>query len=328
MLQLLSTPHDALLEAIPVAVAILDRDYVIRFANPMFGEMTNMDHRAVVGRSILNAYPEDPQTQERFAAAYEVAFSGEPCVVDKARYRIAASSSSDAPIEERWWTVRCAPLPPSDGAIQRIVIVVEDRTAEVRADEMSDAVAAELQHRIANLLTMIATIARRTAKNSADLDTFLPAFEARIQALAGTHALLTGGNWDGMTFERLVRASLAAHLQGSSERIVLRGPEMRLKAAQAQAVAMALHELSTNAAKHGALAGNGGSLRIDWSGHQGGGFSFGWVEDGLDGIAAPEKKGFGSMILSRIVPSQLGGEASAEFAPTGLRYRLDVPGAA
>ena len=325
MLRVIQTDHAALLEAVPVAVAILDRAFAIRFANPVFGEMTGTDHRDLIGRSIFDAYPEQPDVQARFAAAYEEAFAGRPAVLDRVRYRLMLPGR---PAEERWWTVRCAALPATDGQIDRIAIVVEDRTAEVRSDEMNAAVTAELQHRIANLLTMIATIARRTARGAPDLDTFLPAFEARIQALASTHALLTGGNWDGMTFERLVRGAIGAHLGEGGARVVLRGPELRLKAAQAQAMTMALHELTTNAAKYGALAGTSGALAIEWEATADGGFTFRWHEDGLDGVAAPERSGFGSMILSRIVPSQLGGEAGQEFHPTGLRYRLAVPGAA
>ncbi len=167
------------------------------------------------------------------------------------------------------------------------------------------------------------TIARQTARVQSSLDEFMPAFEARIMTLAKTHSLLTGGNWDGMTLDRLIHQQIDAHADKLGDTIFVEGPDLRVTATEAQSISMALHELATNAAKHGALKQDGGRVSIRWS-RLAEGFEFEWIETGLIGITEPTKTGFGTMILTRILPSQLNGEAMREFTPDGFKYRLRV----
>ena len=200
---------------------------------------------------------------------------------------------------------------------------MNDVTGLVKNRELKDAIAGEMQHRVGNLMAMISTLARMTARGQTSLDEFLPDFEARIQTLTKTHSLLTNGDWNGLTMDRLIHQQLDVYADKLGNSIFVDGPELRVNAAEAQSISMALHELTTNAAKYGALHQDGGKLSISWT-KLDEGFEFEWGETGLVGITEPTKKGFGTMILTQILPSQLNGSVTREFFPDSYKFRLRV----
>ena len=136
---------------------------------------------------------------------------------------------------------------------------------------------------------------------------------------------LTAGNWNGLTLRQLAEQELQVYDHEQHDNITLVGPDLNLSAMEAQAVSMALHELATNAAKYGALKQVEGKLRVSWKTNATNGYDIEWYESDLIDIKEPGKLGFGTMILTRILPSQLNGEAVREFTPTSHLYRLSVP---
>src|SRR5260370_1109624 len=163
----------------------------------------------------------------------------------------------------------------------------------------------------------------RSAGQAAESDTaeFIKHFSARIQALSANQDLLSKSDWRGVDLEDLVRAQLAHFVDLIGTRISVDGPQVRMAAAAAQSIGIALHELATNAGKYGALSGEHGRVEIDWR-LNGDEFTIGWAErDGPD-VAAPKRHRFGSTVISTVAQTSGDGDIELDYAPSGLIWRL------
>jgi two-component sensor histidine kinase len=176
----------------------------------------------------------------------------------------------------------------------------------------------ELSHRSKNLLAIVLAIARQTARNTSDFQEFEERFSSRIQALADAHDLLVEQQWNGAQIDALVRGQLAAF---GMERVIVNGEPVLLRAEAVQNVALALHELATNASKYGALSVPDGSVTIDWVFNPGEAgdrsLRLTWRESGGPLVKAPERKGFGCFVLERVTINALG-EGGLQFEEAGL----------
>jgi two-component sensor histidine kinase len=180
----------------------------------------------------------------------------------------------------------------------------------------------EVNHRSKNMLTLILTIARRTA--SATPEDFVARFEQRLLALAANMDLLVASGWQRLNLEELVRSQLS-HFGGTlQERFLVHGPPVLVPAQAAQAIGMALHELATNAAKYGSLSTDTGQVEICWN-IDGQDFCMTWRETGGPRVSAPTTRGFGSVLIDSVVKATLSGEVSVDFASTGLVWQLRCP---
>jgi PAS domain S-box-containing protein len=186
----------------------------------------------------------------------------------------------------------------------------------------------ELTHRSKNLLAVIQAMARQTARHAGTTDDFVEQFSARLQALARSHDLLVQESWHGASLNDMVRSQLGHHLDRDNSQVSVTGPDILLRPEAAQNLGLALHELSTNAAKFGALSVPGGHVDIIWAHRpieKGGGIRLEWKETGGPPVAKPEGRGFGSLVIERNLSRALDGEVSLEFAPGGLICRVTVP---
>lgn len=186
----------------------------------------------------------------------------------------------------------------------------------------------ELTHRSKNLLAVIQAMARQTARHAGTTDDFVEQFSARLQALARSHDLLVQESWHGASLNDMVRSQLGHHLDRDSSQVTVKGPDILLRPEAAQNLGLALHELSTNAAKFGALSVPSGHVDIMWSHRpveKGGGIRLEWKETGGPPVSKPEGRGFGSLVIERNLSRALDGEVSLEFAPGGLICRVTVP---
>ena len=188
----------------------------------------------------------------------------------------------------------------------------DEREAHVRL------IMRELSHRSKNLLAIVLAIARQTARHTTSFSDFEARFNSRIQALADAHDLLVEQQWSGALIDDLVRAQLAAF---GMERVVTRGERIMLRTEAVQNVALALHELATNASKYGALSVPAGKVNIDWARETDGSgernLRLTWRESGGPPVAPPSQKGFGCFVLERVTVNALG-EGKLEFNPDGL----------
>jgi two-component sensor histidine kinase len=191
-----------------------------------------------------------------------------------------------------------------------------------RAEQHQRLLINELNHRVKNTLASVQAIAFQTLKGEIPLADARARFEARLIALSGAHNLLTEGNWGGASLERLVRDA-TEHLAGESARFDIEGEPLRLAPRAALALAMALHELGTNAAKYGALSVDGGRVSIAWR-QEGERLRLEWRERGGPSVEAPRRRGFGSRLIERGLEADLGGGAALHFDPEGLRCEIEA----
>ena len=204
--------------------------------------------------------------------------------------------------------------------------ITQDITRRKLAEERVRALLDEAEHRARNQFAVIMAIARETRRASEGEAEFEKAFAARLVALSRSHELLVKGDLRGTSISALA----AAHLDpfATASRYRLEGPDITVTPAASQYLGMAFHELATNAMKHGALAVEGGSIRVAWGvreGASGREFTLTWTESGAAAPAISNANGFGMKVLLQVVPAALSGSAAREVNPDGLVWRLAAP---
>lgn len=192
-------------------------------------------------------------------------------------------------------------------------------------DALALAKVSDLEHRVRNILSLVRSLVGRSASSAQSLTAFVHALEGRIQVLARAYG--TGDNEDGapIPLMRLIEAELALHGGDVAARVSLTGNPVGLKPKAFATLALALHELLSNACWHGALAQPEGRVEIVWGLRTDGSLEIRWMESGLSGLTPPQDKGFGLTLIERTVPFELQGESEVDFRDTGIRARLVVP---
>lgn len=196
-----------------------------------------------------------------------------------------------------------------------------------RSDARQRLLINELNHRVKNTLATVQSIASHSFKLG-EPNAARAAFEARLFALSKTHDVLTRENWEGANFRDIVQEAIAPYQRDNSDRIKVEGESVQLPPRIALPLAMALHELSTNAAKYGALSVETGEVRIEWrliETNDGPHLSFRWTETGGPLTQTPTHKGFGSRLIERGLTRELEGAVDLDYRPTGLVCSLVFP---
>jgi PAS domain S-box-containing protein len=220
----------------------------------------------------------------------------------------------------RWARSRAYPRRDTKGTIALWYGSTEDIHERKVAEEHQRLLINELNHRVKNTLATVQAIAFQTLKGDIPLSEARQSFEARLMALSRAHNLLTEQNWGRANLDRLVRDAIE-HLAGEADRFEIEGAPVWLNPRAALALAMALHELGTNAAKYGALSGDSGRVRIRWR-EEGDALAVEWKELGGPPVAAPASRGFGSRLIERGLETDLGGSARLAFEADGLRCSI------
>jgi two-component sensor histidine kinase len=222
----------------------------------------------------------------------------------------------------RWARSRAFPRRDAEGRIVLWYGNTEDIHERKVAEQHQRLLINELNHRVKNTLASVQAIAFQTLRGDIPLAEARGRFEARLMALSGAHNLLTEENWVGASLERVVEDA-TEHLAGGSARFDIDGPPLRLAPRAALALAMALHELGTNAAKYGALSIDGGRVSISWTTDEAR-LRLEWRESGGPPVEAPTRRGFGSRLIERGLEADLGGAAALHFDPAGLRCEIEA----
>ena len=224
--------------------------------------------------------------------------------------------------EVHWCFGAVAVTRDEQGALMRLNGVAVDITERKRAEERQLLLAREVDHRAKNMLAVVLSVLRLTkAKTTAD---FTATVEGRIHALAATHNLLSATRWEGAELKHIVEEELAPYRTDQVDRIVTEGPPAMLLPATAQAVALALHELATNAAKYGSLSVASGRLQLSWSIGESA-LELDWVESGGPPAAPPSSLGFGLSIVRSSIEAQFRGGVRYDWQPEGLHCHLSIP---
>ena len=221
--------------------------------------------------------------------------------------------------DERIWNFVTSGLGTKSEGRRLFVSVAQDVTDRKAYEERIHLLMREARHRTKNILGLVQAIARQTA--AGDAQDFIGRFSERIQALATNQDLLVQHKWRGIDVRDLVRVQLAHFANLIGPRITLEGPKLRLNAAAAQAIGLALHELATNAGKYGALSTDRGRVDVRW-GTDGDTFTMSWTESGGPPVRPPQRVGFGTTVIRSMPKRALDSEVELDYAPSGLAWRL------
>ena len=222
----------------------------------------------------------------------------------------------------RWCVGSAAATVDKDKRVTRVSGVTFDITERKEAEERQTLLAREVDHRAKNALALVQSILRLT--RASNLPAYVTAVEGRIKALSRAHTVLSQSRWHGADLRGLVDEELAPYRIGNIEKIKTTGPEVFLQPASAQSLALALHELATNAAKYGALSSISGQLQLSWKLNDGK-LMLNWNETGGPVTKVPSASGFGTRIILASIERQLRGHASFDWRREGLHCLISVP---
>ena len=226
------------------------------------------------------------------------------------------------PSGELRWCIGTAAAGVVSSKVVRVSGVTVDITDRKEAEERQALLAREVDHRARNALAVVQSIVRLTRASS--IDGYVAAVEGRIGALARAHVLLSDARWQGADFGKLVEEEITPYRTTERDRIVVAGAKVVLEPAIAQALALALHELATNAAKYGSLSAPAGWVRLTWE-IRSGNLVLDWLEIGGPPVEPPLTKGYGTKFISASIERQLDGAVTFDWGRDGLHCTLSVP---
>ena len=285
--------------------------------SPSFERLTGM--KDVTGRLASEVAPDlEPEWAERYA---QVVTTGEPM-----RFVQPAAALG------RWFDVNLVNIGAAGSC--RIAAVYDDVTERKRADlalrDSTDHQAlllAELQHRVRNILTMVRSVARRTADNCEDVDDYVRHLDGRLAALARVQTILTRDPGQGVDLYDMVRDELESQA-ASRDHYQIKGPRVELLAKAAEVLSLAIHELATNSIKYGALSKSSGTIQIRWAVEDRDGqawLRWNWHEPLNSKFDRPSRTGFGTELIVRRVPYELRGTGHLSIGEEEVEARIDFP---
>ena len=313
---------EALLRAIGESSAELifakDREHRLIYANPATLKAIGLTATEAMGRSEREWHGEGSESDAIMLADEQVMATGKTLRVEE---HFTPPGGG-----ERIYASTKAPMRNSDGDVIGIVGVSTDITERHRDRVHLNLLVAELNHRVKNTLAIVQSLAHQTFRGAGIEATARTAFEGRLAALATAHNLLTRERWESTDLETVVVETLAAQVSDPTS-VSIRGPSVRLDPKTAVSIAMALHELATNAIKYGALSVDGGHVTVRWSSGSADAprLLLDWRESGGPVVTPPTTRGFGSRMIERALASELRGKVKLEFLADGLHCAIDAP---
>jgi two-component system, chemotaxis family, CheB/CheR fusion protein len=224
--------------------------------------------------------------------------------------------------------MRVRPYRTVENVIDGVVITFVDITQRKAAGEHTTLLLAELDHRVKNILAIVSAVITQTLKNSPSPELFGEAMEGRIAAITRAHSILTqSGGHGGASLRDLLATELAPYDRGANS-VSINGVDIALTPRAGLALAMAFHELASNAVKYGALSSNSGVLSVSWAVERTSGamLKFVWEETGGPSVAEPPaRRGFGSTLIERTLTHEMDAVVRQEFRPSGLYCTIDIP---
>ncbi len=246
--------------------------------------------------------------------------------------RLTPRASFDAWLQE----VKGRSAPFTDGEVQgaetlraslvEVVLQLSEATVDERrrAIERQNLLIGELNHRVRNILALIRSIMRQSRGGQQDLAGYMRQIEGRIEALARAHDQLTEQRFAAAGLRQLIETEATAYLDEKSTRITASGPDVALSPLAYSTLALVVHELVTNSAKYGALS-DSGSVLVSWAIDSRDGLVIDWRESGGPPVSEPMRRGFGTTVIERAMPHDLGGTARVLYPPTGVEAHLTIP---
>jgi PAS domain S-box-containing protein len=307
----------ALYESAPIGLAFFDREYCYLRINEELAAINGVPAADHLGRTIREVLPENAPTVE---PAIDRVFATGEAVRDLE----VSGETPHRPGIIRHWLTGFYPVKGESGEVQAVGAWVVEISERKAAEQREVLLAREVDHRAKNLLAVVQSVVQLT--RASEPEELKQGIVGRIQALARAHSLLAEARWDGAQLSDLVREELAPYLDNSVACISVEGPEMLLRPAAAQSLAIVLHELATNAVKYGGLSTDGGHLSVQWK-RVDAMLELRWIEHGGPLVVAPRTSGFGSKIMRASIERQLHGSIHQQWLAEGLSCTIRIPAA-
>jgi PAS domain S-box-containing protein len=303
----------------PTFMAMLSgQDHRFDLINPEYQKL--IGSRDVLGHPIASALPE--MADQGFISLLDQVFAtGEPVI--RMSERVVIGRAKGGRMEERFVDFVFQPIRDEANSVSHIFVQGSDVTDRVRAENYQKLLINELNHRVKNTLASIQSIVSQTLRNVEGAAAASNAITRRILALSKAHNVLTNENWSGASLKMMIESALEAFQEGGKRRFVLSGPDLRVGPHAAMSVALAIHELATNALKYGALSVPDGYVDIAWS-LEDQTFRLLWRERGGPAVIDAGQRGFGSRLILQVLPHELSGDAQLRFDPAGVIFTLDT----
>ena len=210
--------------------------------------------------------------------------------------------------------------------IEVVLRLADEATAERQAaNSRQELLIAELNHRVRNILGVIRGLVRQSRPHNDDVGEFVQLVDGRIHALARAHNQITDDHWGPAPIRAIIDAEAAAFIADGSQRVVARGEPVLLNPQAYSTMALVFHELVTNSTKYGSLSAEAGRVLIDWQRDRDGDLVINWREEGGPPVVAPSRRGFGTTIIDRSVPYDLGGKATLQYFEEGVEATFCIP---
>ena len=288
-------------------------EQVLTDVNPAAAAAIGLPREEIIGRTMHDFLTERSKEQARAKLAEKIQSGG------TTSHEMEVVSSSGQLLQ---WEVNSTLTLDESGRPVGLHAIARDVTERRKAQERQALLVNELNHRVKNTLALVQGLALQSFRDGRDPAEARTAFQHRLAALAAAHDLLTRQSWEGATLRGLAEGALG-HLIGQEKRVEISGPDLTLGPKAAVSLVMALHELSTNAAKYGALSVPAGRVVVAWE-VEGDRLRLQWREQGGPPAKAPDRRGFGLRMIERALAADLGGGVAMDFKPGGLHCRIEA----
>lgn len=311
---------EAIVQTIRQPLLVLNGDLRVRSANPAFYELFKVQEAETEGALVYELGNDQWDIPRLRTILSEVVSNSQSFTGVEVEHDFRE-------IGRRVMVLNAIKLTREDEGDELILLAIEDITERKQAIAHQQLLVGELNHRVKNTLATVQAIASQTLNDSATMKEAREAFDSRLSGLATAHDLLTRGNWAGADLLDIVTDTVQPHA-GGQNRFRIEGPHVQLDPGPALSLAMALHELCTNAAKYGALSTKNGHVNIIWRLNNRGQdrrLHMRWTESDGPIVVAPTRKGFGSRLIERALAMELGGEVAVAYEASGVICTIDAP---
>jgi PAS domain S-box-containing protein len=309
----------AVLNTVEEAIITIDAKGMVKDLNPAAARVFGYGADEVIGRNVKMLMPE-PYHSEHDGYISNYLKTGEAKVIGFGRE--VSGRRKDGSI----FPMELAVTEMTVSGRRMFTGVVRDITERKQVEQHQELLVAELDHRVKNVLAQVAVVAMSTRQGSRSIDEFLRSLNGRIQSMAAAHTLLSKSGWQSVGLDALVRNQLAPYATDTN--VTINGTDVMLIAAEIQAVARVLHELVTNAAKHGALSTPGGHVSVSWNRQptgDGANLMLVWQEQGGPPVKSEIQSSYGTNLIRHLIPHELGGMVELVLAAEGVSCRIEIP---
>lgn len=310
-----------LFEQTPGFVAIVsgsNHEFVL--ANQAYRDLVG--RQDLVGKSVAEALPEVVE-QGFIPLLDDVLRTGRPFVGNRIRAVLGDGHAPDA----YYLDFIFQPIFSENGQVTGVFVQGHDVSDRIAAEERQRLMINELNHRVKNTLAIVQSLASQSFRQIAGSEQARHSFDARLSALVATHSLLTERNWEAGELTETIRSVVTAATGAQQQRIAISGPDIMLKPQMAVSLAMIVHELCTNAIRHGALSNVDGGVAINCQlseAMDGQILTVTWQEHGGPSVQQPEQYGFGTRLIQRGMTSGEMGQVIMDYQPEGMRCVIEA----